>query len=114
MKIEKKNIYPFIKKIGKGKDETTKLNGSILDKSESGFEPTNVVDGREEHVKVESESESDSEFDNLLNPLLKKFKQLAYPSYDSTGKLNDSFIKTAKHIFLIFLHDSKSHYFFPI
>ena len=77
-----KITFPFIKKIGKGKDETTKLNGYILDESEGGFEkhdnePTNVVKGKEEHAKADSESESDSELDNLLKE---------YPSYDNLGK----------------------------
>ena len=101
-----KITFPFIKKIGK--DETTKVNGSILDESEGGFEkhenePTNVVEDKEEHAKAESESDSDSEFDNLLNPLLKELKQLAYPSYDSTGKFNDSYINSKKAQNLVFL-----------
>jgi hypothetical protein len=97
-----KEYFPFQQKIGKGKDETTKLNGSNFDESVGGFEKhendqTNVVKGKEEHAKDESESESDSEFENLLNPLLTELKQDAYPTYESTGEFIDSHINNKKY-----------------
>ena len=36
--------------------------------------------------------ESDSEFDNLLKPLVIEMKKVAYPAYDSPGKSNKSYI----------------------
>ena len=65
-----KNIFPFIKKIGKGINESIEWSVSILDTSEDGFqklknEPNNHVEGKEAH------SESDSEFDTLFNQFRK-------------------------------------------
>ena len=39
-----------------------------------------------------TQPESDSEFDNLLQPLVIEMKNLAYPGYDSAGKSNNSYI----------------------
>ena len=80
----KKKII-FYLKIGKGLDESIEWNVSILDTSEDGFqklenEPTNHVEGKEDHSK----SESDSEFDNLFNRL----RKATYHDSDNTGKFN--------------------------
>ena len=80
------------------------MNRSILDESEGGLEKheneaINVVKDKEEHAKTESES--DSELDNPLNPLLyKELKQLSYP----TSKFNDLCINSKKvqNIFFLF------------
>ena len=37
-------------------------------------------------------SEFDSEFDNLLKPLVIEVKKIEYPAYDSAGESNNSYI----------------------
>ena len=99
--INCKKCFLFHFKIGKGLDESIKWSVSILDTSEDGFqklenEPTNPVEGKEDHSK----SENDSEFDNMFNCL----RKVTYPDSDNTGKFNHSYrFKKCQNFYVSFI-----------